>query len=250
MIAITKIEVHVGTLSMEFGYTLVQFNIFEAMKHPTKDHSLFGIVLIDELVQEYLQLDSSGEDISVFARDTESFDCLGSILEEADYDELWEVQNLFDSKDDNIDLANLSQEAKLLKLVDQVCKHENLKCSDNAEVQVTETKKLFPPQQVQNRVPFGSDASASKYVKFDSNLTKSDSILVNRSRPQQQKAEIMSARRVPNPSQVGQSDPKATNDNSSSLRPPMELKPLSNQLKYAYLDTEQQLPVIIANNLQ
>ncbi|RDX98630.1 hypothetical protein CR513_18419, partial [Mucuna pruriens] len=29
----------------------------------------------------------------------------------------------------------------------------------------------------------------------------------------------------------------------------MELKPLPSHLKYAYLDTEQQLPVIIANNL-
>ncbi|RDX93498.1 hypothetical protein CR513_24226, partial [Mucuna pruriens] len=39
----TKIDVHVGTLSMEFGDTLVQFNIFEAMKHPTEDDSLFGV---------------------------------------------------------------------------------------------------------------------------------------------------------------------------------------------------------------
>ncbi|RDY00910.1 hypothetical protein CR513_15821, partial [Mucuna pruriens] len=45
----TKIDVYVGTLSMEFGDTLVQFNVFEAMKHPTKDHSLFGIDLIEEL---------------------------------------------------------------------------------------------------------------------------------------------------------------------------------------------------------
>ncbi|RDX97218.1 hypothetical protein CR513_20019, partial [Mucuna pruriens] len=50
----TKIDMHIGTLSMEFGDTLVQFNIFEAMKHPTKDHSLFGIDLIDKLVKENL----------------------------------------------------------------------------------------------------------------------------------------------------------------------------------------------------
>ncbi|RDX93593.1 Retrovirus-related Pol polyprotein from transposon 17.6, partial [Mucuna pruriens] len=52
MTAKTKIDVHAGTLSMEFGDTLVQFNIFEAMKHPTEDHSLFGVDLIDELVEE------------------------------------------------------------------------------------------------------------------------------------------------------------------------------------------------------
>ncbi|RDX74824.1 hypothetical protein CR513_45383, partial [Mucuna pruriens] len=89
----TKIDVHVGTLLMEFGDTLVQFNIFEAMKHPTEDHLLFGIDLIDELVEEFLQLDSSSEDISDFARDTNSFDCLGSITEEADYDELWATKS-------------------------------------------------------------------------------------------------------------------------------------------------------------
>ncbi|RDY04393.1 hypothetical protein CR513_11895, partial [Mucuna pruriens] len=59
MTARMKINVHTGTLSMEFGDTLVQLNIFEAMKIPTEDHSLFGIDMIEELVEEYFQLDSS-----------------------------------------------------------------------------------------------------------------------------------------------------------------------------------------------
>ncbi|RDY01907.1 hypothetical protein CR513_14710, partial [Mucuna pruriens] len=50
--------------------------------------------------------------------------------------------------------------------------------------------------------------------------------------------------------QVSQLDPKASNDNSSSLPLPLELKPFPSHLKYAYLDTEQQLPIIIANNLR
>ncbi|RDX93495.1 hypothetical protein CR513_24223, partial [Mucuna pruriens] len=62
-------------------------------------------------------------------------------------------------------------------------------------------------------------------------------------------AEIMSAHLVPSSSQVGQMDPKSLTENSSSTPPPIELKPLPNHLKYAYLDSEQQLPVIIANNL-
>ncbi|RDY01101.1 hypothetical protein CR513_15624, partial [Mucuna pruriens] len=188
----TKIDVHVGMLSMEFGDTLVQFNIFEAIKHPTKDHSLFGIDLIDELVD--------GEDILDFDGDIEAFDCLGFMTDKVDHDGLWEVHNLSNSEDDNTNLADLSQEAELFKLLDQVCKHEDPKCSNNVEVQ-----KL--------------------------------------------KVKIMSAHLVPNPNQVGQLDPKATNDNSSSLPPPIKLKPLPSHLKYTYLDTEQQLPVIIANNL-
>ncbi|RDX76038.1 hypothetical protein CR513_44010, partial [Mucuna pruriens] len=174
---------------------LVQFNIFEDMKHPTEDHSLFGIDLIDEL------LDSSSEGISNLAKDTESIGCLGFLTEEADYDEVWEVHNLSDSEDDNIDLADLSQRIELIKLLDQVCKYENPECS------------------------------------------------TKRSWPQQPKAETMLAHLVPNPIQVGQPDPKESNDNSSSPPPPMELKSLPSHLKYAYLDAEQQLFVIIASNL-
>ncbi|RDY01167.1 hypothetical protein CR513_15547, partial [Mucuna pruriens] len=137
MTARTKIDVHVGTLSMEFGDTLVQFNIFEALKQPPEDHSLFGIDLIDELVEEHLQLDADSDDISIFVGDTDIFDCLGSITDEADDDRSWEVHNLSDSEDDIIDLVDLSHEAKLIDLLDQVCKYEDSECSNNLSVQVT-----------------------------------------------------------------------------------------------------------------
>ncbi|RDX95321.1 hypothetical protein CR513_22180, partial [Mucuna pruriens] len=67
---------------------LVQFNIFEAMKHPTEDHSLFGIDLINELVKEYLRLDGSSEDIENFAGSTDLISCLRSFTEKADYEEV------------------------------------------------------------------------------------------------------------------------------------------------------------------
>ncbi|RDY03366.1 hypothetical protein CR513_13061, partial [Mucuna pruriens] len=162
------------------------------MKHPTEDHSLFGIDLIDELVEQYFQLDSSSEDILNFAEDIELIDCLRSLTKEADYDEVWEVHNLSDSEDDNINLADLSQKAKLIKLLDQVCKYENQECANKAKVQVVETKKPI----------------------------------------------------------TAQPDPKESKDNSSSPPPPMELKPFPSHLKYAYLDAEQQLPIIIASVLR
>ncbi|RDY13924.1 Retrovirus-related Pol polyprotein, partial [Mucuna pruriens] len=132
--------------------------------HPIEDHSLFGINLIDELVEEFFQLDCSSEQISNLAEDTELIGCLGSPKEEADYDKVWEVHNLSNSENDNIDLADLTH-------------------------------------------------------------------------------------LVPNPIQTGQPDLKVSIDSSSSLPPPMELKPFPGHLKYAYLDTKQQLPVIIASNL-
>ncbi|RDX99832.1 hypothetical protein CR513_17075, partial [Mucuna pruriens] len=44
-------------------------------------------------------------------------------------------------------------------------------------------------------------------------------------------------------------DPKSTIETFPPHVPPEELKPLLSHLKYAYLDDNQQLPVIIANNL-
>ncbi|XP_042409815.1 uncharacterized protein LOC121998995 [Zingiber officinale] len=45
----TKIDVHAGTLSMEFRDTIVRYNILEAMRYPVEDHSLLNVELFDEL---------------------------------------------------------------------------------------------------------------------------------------------------------------------------------------------------------
>ncbi|RDX87283.1 hypothetical protein CR513_31277, partial [Mucuna pruriens] len=147
------------------------------MKHPTKDHSLFGIDMTKELVEEYFQPKSCNEDIDDFVENADVTSCLGSITEEADYEE---VHNLPNSEDDNDDIVDLDFEAELFEVIDQVCNHENLECVNNAEVET---------------------------------------------------------------------DPMSLAENSSSPPPLMELKPLPNHLKYVYLDNEQQLPIIIANNL-
>ncbi|RDX62168.1 Retrovirus-related Pol polyprotein, partial [Mucuna pruriens] len=111
----TKIDVHAGTP----GKGPFLFNIFEVMKHPTEDHSLFRIDLIDELVEEYL------------AGSTNLISCLGSITEEADYEEVHDIPN---SEDNNNDIANLDFEAELFEVLDQVCNLENPECANKVEV--------------------------------------------------------------------------------------------------------------------
>ncbi|RDX71209.1 hypothetical protein CR513_49472, partial [Mucuna pruriens] len=143
MIARTKIDVHAGTLSMEFGDTLVQFNIFEAMKHPTEVHSLFGIDLIDKLVEEYLQLDNSSEDGENFAGSTDLISCLGSITKEADYKEVHDLPN---SEKNNNNITDLDFEAELFEVLDQVYNLENPECTNKGEVKVVETKELSSAQ--------------------------------------------------------------------------------------------------------
>ncbi|RDY12523.1 Retrovirus-related Pol polyprotein, partial [Mucuna pruriens] len=160
-----------------------------------------------------------------FARSTDLISCIGPIIEEADYKEVHDFPN---PEDNHSDIADLDFEAELLEVIDQVCNHENLEC---------ELKPLFHPDPTPklHEKPMPTPIRRIEPTK--------------RSQPKLPKAEIMSAHLVPSPIQVGQTDPESLTENSLSTPPPMELKPLPNHLKYAYLDNEQQLPVIIANNL-
>ncbi|RDY14193.1 hypothetical protein CR513_00783, partial [Mucuna pruriens] len=131
----TKIQVHIGTLSMEFGDNLVQLNIFEAMKHPTKDPSLFGMDVIDELVEEHMQLDTDNDEILNFAKDIDVFDCLGSVMDEPHYDELLEVQDLSNSVDNLTVFANFYHKLEFVKFPYAICKYdENPECLKSVEV--------------------------------------------------------------------------------------------------------------------
>nr|KYP65455.1 hypothetical protein KK1_011690 [Cajanus cajan] len=48
----TKIDVYDDTLSVEFGDIVVHFNIQDAIKFPSEDHSIFHAELIDDIVAE------------------------------------------------------------------------------------------------------------------------------------------------------------------------------------------------------
>ncbi|XP_052736704.1 uncharacterized protein LOC128197896 [Vigna angularis] len=50
----TKIDVYAGTLSMEFADIVVHFNIFDAMKFPAEDHSLFRIDTLEDIIDEFV----------------------------------------------------------------------------------------------------------------------------------------------------------------------------------------------------
>ncbi|XP_042466147.1 uncharacterized protein LOC122048678 [Zingiber officinale] len=88
----TKIDVHAGTLSMEFGETIVRYIILDAMKYPVEDHSLLSIELFDELedrLDGYLLecaalFNNSGDDLSTECSD--SLDQYVSTSETKDYE--------------------------------------------------------------------------------------------------------------------------------------------------------------------
>ncbi|RDY05520.1 hypothetical protein CR513_10634, partial [Mucuna pruriens] len=93
----TKIDVYARILSMEFEDNLVQFNIFEAMKHPSKDHSLYNIDMIEELVEEFTQLDSDIDNMPTYVEIFNIFPCAGSVMEEVDFINMIEVLDPSDS---------------------------------------------------------------------------------------------------------------------------------------------------------
>ncbi|XP_010247764.1 PREDICTED: uncharacterized protein LOC104590724 [Nelumbo nucifera] len=53
----TKIDVHKGTLTMEFDGKIVKFNIYDDMKYPTDDNPVYFVDVIDSSAQEVFKLD-------------------------------------------------------------------------------------------------------------------------------------------------------------------------------------------------
>ncbi|KAH9751080.1 hypothetical protein KPL71_014142 [Citrus sinensis] len=53
----TKMDVHKGTLTMEFDGEVIEFNMYDAMKYPSEEHSVFSMDVINPIVQEVFYLD-------------------------------------------------------------------------------------------------------------------------------------------------------------------------------------------------
>jgi len=81
MIARTKIDVHAGTLYMEFGDDVVHFNIFEAMRHPIEEHSVFLVDIIDNVTDSVNICTNLLSDF--YDLDLGSFDCVCDDFDES-----------------------------------------------------------------------------------------------------------------------------------------------------------------------
>ncbi|RDY02880.1 hypothetical protein CR513_13601, partial [Mucuna pruriens] len=85
----------------------INFNIFEAMKHPTEDHFLFSIDIIEELVEDYMQSGTSLVEISNFVETTHVLDTFDYVTDDSDSIDMTDVLDFADSVDDFFDLANM-----------------------------------------------------------------------------------------------------------------------------------------------
>ncbi|XP_073138896.1 uncharacterized protein [Henckelia pumila] len=66
--ATTKIDVDDGTLSVEFDGEIVKFNIFDAMKYPSENHSICSIDVVDSIVQEVFEEECETENFQMYAQ--------------------------------------------------------------------------------------------------------------------------------------------------------------------------------------
>ncbi|RDY07933.1 hypothetical protein CR513_07894, partial [Mucuna pruriens] len=115
-----KIDMHAGTLSMEFGDNLVQFNIFDAIRHLIEDYSLYSMDVIDELVEEYNQYDSDINDMTILVEIYNMLEGADSVMGDADTTHMNEVLNRPNSDNHVNNLANLmntEQEERLLAVL-------------------------------------------------------------------------------------------------------------------------------------
>ncbi|RDX67361.1 hypothetical protein CR513_53775, partial [Mucuna pruriens] len=232
--------------------------------------------MINELVEENFQLDPGSDDILNFDGDTNVFDCLGFVTNKGDCDESWKVHNLSDSKDDSTNLVDLSQEAELLKIkkllsakvatmftiepesikrgrgrekdkVDSAKKtsievslivHARVESNSASKDQKQAEAESVSDNQVQNPVPIGFDYNTRKNIEFDSNPTRTRSNPISTNQSQQLKTEIIRP--------VGfKTNYRYLFISATTHR----VEAIPSHLKYAYLDTEQQLLIIITNNL-
>ena len=53
----TKIDVHDGTLTMEFEGEVIKFNVYDVMKFPNDVSPVYGLDVIDDLSQEIFDFD-------------------------------------------------------------------------------------------------------------------------------------------------------------------------------------------------
>ncbi|RDX99597.1 hypothetical protein CR513_17329, partial [Mucuna pruriens] len=246
----TKINVHATTLLMEFGDNLVQFNIFEAMKHLIKDHSLFSINIIDELIEEYMQLGIGSVKKLNFDEIPNLIDCYNSVEDVSDSVKMPNIQDLFDFMDNIANLADLGAKFNSTKKKGTKIDSNNLEeaktnsniqeevetDSNNLEEAKTDSNNL---EEVETNSNYQEELETDSKIGFDS--SKLDC--------KQTKVEFDSGRPIPHSDRVGQLSPTSTNKFSPLHSPPTKLKPLSDHLKYAYQDDHQHFPIITANIL-
>ncbi|RDX91149.1 hypothetical protein CR513_26911, partial [Mucuna pruriens] len=187
------------------------------MKHPVEDTSLFGIDLINKLDEEHMQADIGSTEFFQVVGNTNILDCLGSVFEEHDYDEPWEVH---DAKVTTA-LAHLDHNLKIRNNEkSEHSKHSEVQAESGRRPKARRPQESTPMWPKKTRSRPGSKLKQNRPISMRSN----------------QKPGSCQQPKYQTPTKWA----KQFSD--------QHLKPLSNHLKYAYLGDEQQFLVLRQHN--
>ncbi|RDY05591.1 hypothetical protein CR513_10554, partial [Mucuna pruriens] len=211
---------------------------FDVMRHPTEDHSLCSMDVIDELIDEYNQFDSGSNNVTILVEVSNMLEGVGFVMGDANSTHINGVLNCPNSDNHGNNPANL---------MNIVCRKEDeLEYLISARVQVVEITR---PTISKGATNTGMDAASRSR-----DLTNAD---------------VDSAYPIPTPSQGGPLQLKADTKLAYSMLTPYQddlLQPraYSNLVMQGWkqteavadpahliptLDLDQQLPIIISNNL-
>ncbi|KAJ8764514.1 hypothetical protein K2173_006254 [Erythroxylum novogranatense] len=93
----TKIDVHDGTLTMEFDGEVITFNVYDAMKYPDDVNYVFSIDIIEPLIQIAFELDTEDK-LMIELYKSLNLDNISKIVKEPSHDELHEEPPKLDLK--------------------------------------------------------------------------------------------------------------------------------------------------------
>lgn len=170
----TMINVHNDTLTMKFGDDVVHFNILDAMKHFSEDHSIFQVNMLDLLYEDL---------------------CVDDV-----YIDLLSEFSYFIGLDDTIDCT--------------LCCLDSNQCHVCFEIEEYVKHAHYDKILHSDPINFVEDKCYNEHIE---SIT-----------------EITPTRMIPSVQQL----------------PLLQLKPLPDNLKYAYLEEGDKLAVIIVNNLK
>ncbi|RDX80779.1 hypothetical protein CR513_38627, partial [Mucuna pruriens] len=89
-----KAIINARTLWMEFGDTFVQFNNFEALKHPAEDNSIFSIDTIDRLIEEHIQVGTGNANLFDFVEISSIINCFYTVEAIAYFESLYKIDEV------------------------------------------------------------------------------------------------------------------------------------------------------------
>ncbi|RDY04385.1 hypothetical protein CR513_11903, partial [Mucuna pruriens] len=202
---------------------------------------------MDELIDEHMQIGTGCADLANFVEISNVINYFYTVKAISDSDSLSHIQNFPNSEGNIADLVKIQVRWSLR--VSQVC--NEAKTDSNIQEEVETNFINLEQAEIDSNIQEEAETNSInlKEVEIDSSRQLEVGSDSHQQESKQAKVEFDFGQLSLHLNRVGQPIPSATNQFYPPQSPPIELKPLPEHLKYAYLDDHQHFTVIIVNNL-